>query len=111
MLAGYDLLVVPSACFETGPMVMSEAHAVGTPVVGTRIGAMAEVITDGVNGRLVEPGDWRGLAEVLREVALDPHGQIDRWRAALPTARTMDDIAADYGALYARLAARTAVGV
>jgi glycosyltransferase involved in cell wall biosynthesis len=105
ILAGYDLLVVPSACFENGPTVMSEAHAVGTPVVGTRIGAMPEVITDGVNGRLVEPADWRGLARVLREVAEDPRGQIDRWRAALPRARTMDEIAADYLALYARLAA------
>jgi len=106
ILAGYDVLVIPSVWFENGPTVMSEAHAVGTPVVGTRIGAMPEIITDGVNGRLVEPGDWRALADVLREIALDPKGTVDRWRAALPRARTMDEIAADYLALYASVVER-----
>jgi glycosyltransferase involved in cell wall biosynthesis len=100
ILAGYDLLVVPSVWFENGPTVMSEAHAVGTPVVGTRVGAMPEIIIDGVSGRLVEPGDWRALASVLREIARDPKGTVDRWRRALPRARTMDEITADYLALY-----------
>jgi glycosyltransferase involved in cell wall biosynthesis len=103
ILAGYDVLVVPSIWFENGPTVVSEAHAVGTPVVGTRAGAMPEVITDTVNGRLVEPGDWRGLAEVLRQIARDPPGQIDRWRQALPRPRTMDEVARDTLALYARV--------
>jgi glycosyltransferase involved in cell wall biosynthesis len=85
---------------------MSEAHAVGTPVVGTKIGAMPEVISDGVNGRLVAPGDWRMLAEVLRQVALSPGSTVDCWRKALPNARRMDEIAADYLALYARIQAR-----
>jgi glycosyltransferase involved in cell wall biosynthesis len=110
VLAGYDVLVVPSVWFENGPTVVSEAHAVGTPVVGTRIGAIPEAITDGLNGRLVEPGDWRGLADVLREIAGDPRGQIDRWRAALPRPRTMDAVAADYLTLYGRIAARPARG-
>ena len=78
-----------------------EAHAVGTPVIGTRIGGLAELITDGENGRLVRPGDWRALANVLREVATDPRQTIDRWRKALPPARTMNEIAADYLTLYA----------
>jgi glycosyltransferase involved in cell wall biosynthesis len=99
-LARYDVLCCPSVCHEGGPTVALEAHAVGTPVIGTRIGGLAELVTDGVNGRLVATGDWRALAQVLSEMADDPAGTIDRWRGALPRARTMDEIAADYLALY-----------
>jgi glycosyltransferase involved in cell wall biosynthesis len=88
---------------EGGPTVAIEAHAVGTPVIGTRIGAMPEIITDGVNGRLVPPGDWCALARVLQEVATNPAETIDRWRLSLPQARSMDQVTADYLSLYARL--------
>ncbi len=100
ILADYDVLCIPSICFENGPTVMIEAHAVGTPVLGTRIGAMPEIITDGMNGRLVEPRDVSSLAAALMEIARDPTGTVDRWRRALPPARTMDEIAADYLKLY-----------
>jgi glycosyltransferase involved in cell wall biosynthesis len=101
VLGRWDLLCCPSLTLEGGPTVAIEAHAVGTPVIGARIGGLAELVTDGVNGRLIPPGDWRGLATCLREAASDPAGTIDRWRAAVPPVRTMDDIAADYLALYA----------
>jgi glycosyltransferase involved in cell wall biosynthesis len=100
-LSNLDVLCCPSACLEGGPTVAIEAHAAGTPVVGTRIGGLAELITDGRNGRLVAPADWRALAAVLTDIALDPAGTVDRWRAAIPAARTMDDVTADYLALYA----------
>lgn len=100
VLAGYDVLCCPSIWFENGPTVVNEAHAVGTPVIGTQIGGMAEIITDGVNGRLVAPGDWRALADVLHDIARNPAGTVDRWRMHLPLVRTMDEIAADYLALY-----------
>ncbi|MFQ5668802.1 MAG: glycosyltransferase [Candidatus Binatia bacterium] len=77
-----------------------EAHAVGTPVVGTRIGGLAELVTDRVNGRLVGPGDWRALAVVFREMVADPAGTIDGWRRSLPPVRTMDQVVADYLTLY-----------
>ncbi len=101
VLAGYDVLCCPAACLEGGPTVAIEAHAVGTPVIGTRIGGLAEMVPDELDGRLVPPGDWRALAHVLRTMAADPTGTIDRWRRALPSVRTMDEIAADYLALYA----------
>lgn len=64
-----DVLVVPSYS-EVFGTVLSEAMAVGTPVVATRVGGLAEVVEDGVTGALVEPGDPEALAEgVLRVLA------------------------------------------
>jgi glycosyltransferase involved in cell wall biosynthesis len=100
VLAGYDVLCCPSLCLEGGPTVAFEAQAMGTPVIGTRIGGLAEVVADGVNGQLVAPGDWRALAVVLKAMAGDPLGTIDCWRQALAPVRTMDQIAADYLKLY-----------
>jgi len=105
-LRSLDLLVCPSLCFESGPTIALEAMAVGTPVLGTRLGAFVEIIKDAVNGRLVEPGDPVALAAALREVAERPSESIDRWRAGLTPVRTMDDIAADYLELYGNLLGR-----
>jgi glycosyltransferase involved in cell wall biosynthesis len=102
VLACYDVVCAPSRCFENGPTVLSESFGAGTPVIGTRIGAMPELITDGVNGALVEPGDWKALAGLLERVATHPE-TVDGWRRALPRARTMDAIAEDYEKLYAQI--------
>ena len=42
--------------------------AVGTPVVATRVGGLAEVVDDGVTGLLVEPGEPDALAAAVLEV-------------------------------------------
>ena len=73
--------------------------AAGVPVVGTNF-LISEIVTDGVTGRLVAPGDPRALAAIFAELAADP-GAIDRWRAALPAVRTMDDVTNDYLEMYA----------
>ena len=101
-LHGVDLLCCPSRTLEGGPTVALEAMGVGTPVVATRMGAMAEMITDGHNGRLYPPGDWRALASILRAVAESPGTTIDLWRRHLPDVRTMDEVTRDYLALYSR---------
>jgi glycosyltransferase involved in cell wall biosynthesis len=98
-LRGVDLLCCPSLTLEGGPTVALEAMAVGTPVVATKIGAMAEIIEDGVNGRLIAPGDWRALAQTLGEIEKAP-AILEQWRAALPPIRTMDDVVQDYLHLY-----------
>jgi glycosyltransferase involved in cell wall biosynthesis len=100
ILAEYDVLCCPSMCLEGGPTVAIESYAVGTPVIGTRIGGLAEMVTDGVNGRLVPPGDWKALAIVLSEMASNPAATIDRWKGALPSVRTINEVANDYLALY-----------
>ena len=100
LLAGFDVLVCPSRAVEGGPTIALEAHAVGTPVIGAAMPALTEYVHDGVNGRLVAPGDWRALAAALQKIAFDPAGTIDTWRMALRQPRTFAEIARDYLALY-----------
>ncbi|HZD04122.1 MAG TPA: glycosyltransferase family 4 protein, partial [Longimicrobiales bacterium] len=49
-----------------------EAMAAGLPVVAARAAALPEIVEDGVNGLLVEPGQAGPLAEALARVLLDP---------------------------------------
>jgi glycosyltransferase involved in cell wall biosynthesis len=67
LMRHFDVLVAPSHQEPFGT-VLSEAMAVGTPVVATRVGGLAEVVDDGVTGLLVEPGEPRALADAVLEV-------------------------------------------
>jgi glycosyltransferase involved in cell wall biosynthesis len=108
VLAGFDVLCCPSTWFENGPTIALESLGVGTPVVGTRLGNLAELIQDGVTGRLIAPGDDAELARVMEGIANEP-SIVDRWRTELPRVRTMNEIAAGYLALYEELMRERAV--
>jgi glycosyltransferase involved in cell wall biosynthesis len=97
-----DLLCVPSTWVEMLGLVSLEAFAVGTPVIGSDCGGTAEIVRDGVNGRLFPPGDVQALAAILAEVASEP-GLIDRWRRAIRPPRTVGDMANDYRSLYEQI--------
>ncbi len=100
VLSEYDVLCCPSLCAEAGPMVALEAFACGTPVIATRIGGLAEIVTPGVSGDLVEPGDWLGLSKLLRRIAENPAATVDGWRGNLPLPHTMAQVADDYLTTY-----------
>jgi glycosyltransferase involved in cell wall biosynthesis len=102
LLRSYDVLCCPSRCLEGGPTVGLEAMAAGVPVIGASVGGVAEIVTDGLNARLVPPGDVGRLAAALVEVASDPAGTICRWSRQLPAPRTMRDVTRDYLAIYRR---------
>ncbi|MGU3362396.1 glycosyltransferase family 4 protein [Methylobacterium sp. M6A4_1b] len=65
-------LVVPSHWYEGLPMVIAEAFSLGTPVVASRIGALADLVADGETGLLVPPRDPAGLARALDRIVDDP---------------------------------------
>ena len=101
-LRDIDLLCCPSRALEGGPTVALEAMAVGTPVLATRLGALEELLTDGVNGCLQAPNHAGALSQALARIAADPAGTLDVWRRSLPAVRTMDDVVDDYLRMYAR---------
>lgn len=75
-----DVLALPSD-YEPWALVVNEAVAAGMAVVATDVvGAAAELVRDGVNGRLVCAGDLGALVDALRDVTAP--GAIDRYKAA-----------------------------
>jgi glycosyltransferase involved in cell wall biosynthesis len=66
------LLVMPSLWYEGFPMTLLEAFARATPVIASRIGSLAELVEDGVTGRLFSPGDPAALATMIEAMLTDP---------------------------------------
>jgi glycosyltransferase involved in cell wall biosynthesis len=58
--------VVPSICFETFGLVAAEAMSYGLPVIASRIGALPEIVEDGVTGFLFTPGNSEELAGKMK---------------------------------------------
>jgi glycosyltransferase involved in cell wall biosynthesis len=80
------VMALPSSC-EGVPTALLEGMAAGRPVVATRVGHVASIVDDGVEGFLVTPGDIGTLAERLTRLLTRPElaasmGQAARTRAA-----------------------------
>jgi glycosyltransferase involved in cell wall biosynthesis len=71
-MAASRALIFPSLWYEGFPMTIVEAFAVGLPVIASRLGAMAELIDDGVNGLLYEAGDAAELTDCLNWAIAHP---------------------------------------
>jgi phosphatidylinositol alpha-mannosyltransferase len=71
VLAAADLLVAPSLGGESFGMVLTEAFAVGTPVVASDIAGYNDVVRDGLDGVLFGRGDATALAQTLLQLAYD----------------------------------------
>jgi glycosyltransferase involved in cell wall biosynthesis len=69
--AAFDALVLPSSN-EGTPVSAIEALAAGRPVVATRVGGVPDVVVEGEDGFLVEPGATGDLADRLAQLARDP---------------------------------------
>jgi glycosyltransferase involved in cell wall biosynthesis len=65
-------LAVPSTCYETFGRVIVEAFAMGTPVIASNMGAMAELVDNGRTGLHFKPGDPVDLAANVERLAADP---------------------------------------
>jgi glycosyltransferase involved in cell wall biosynthesis len=64
-------LFVLASSIEGLPVGLMEAAAAGLPVLSTRITAIPEIIKDGVNGILVEPGDEESIYRALKTLSAD----------------------------------------
>ena len=96
------------------PVSMLEAMSWGLPVIVTDVGAVAEVVTDGVEGFVVKPGDVNALADRLTQLGAD---SALRQRMGTAARRrvverfTIEGMAAKVAALYRVLSSRHRGGV
>jgi phosphatidyl-myo-inositol alpha-mannosyltransferase len=97
-----DVLCAPSLSGESFGMVLTEAFAAGTPVIASEIAGYSDVVTDGVDGILVPPGDPQRLAEELQRAHHEPQRLREMGAAARRSAqryawpRVADEVTAVY---------------
>jgi glycosyltransferase involved in cell wall biosynthesis len=90
LIAGFDVFVMASYS-EGMPATIVEAMGSGLPVVASDVGAVGELVQDGVTGLLVPPGDPGAVRAAILSLAGDPER-----RAALGAAGR-DRVAAEFG--------------
>jgi glycosyltransferase involved in cell wall biosynthesis len=108
--SAFDAFVLPSGN-EGTPVTAIEALAGGCPVVATRVGGVPDVVRDGEDGFLVEPGALVQLADRLELLATDPVLQArmgaagrERVLSRYSVERLIDDVDRLYRELLARKA-------
>ena len=99
LLQNYDLLVVPSRVLETGPLVVLEAFAAGVPVIGSKLGGIAEWIEDGINGFLIEANSPKAWSEVLQQLLIHS-ARLRQITSNIQPIRTMTDVTTEMLAVY-----------
>lgn len=65
LMAKAEVLVFPSEWYEGMPRTIIEGFAQGTPLISSRLGAMAEMIEHGRTGLLFDPGNAQNLANKI----------------------------------------------
>lgn len=81
-LARVSYMVVPSVWYEGFPRTIIEAFASGVPVIASRLGSLAEVVSDGRTGLLFNPGDDEDLAAKLAWAQSHPQDMVRMGQAA-----------------------------
>lgn len=73
IMPAFDVLVVTSVPLSEGiPTVLLEAMATGVPIVSTDVGAVREIIVEGVNGYVIPTGNIDACVVAIREVLTKP---------------------------------------
>jgi glycosyltransferase involved in cell wall biosynthesis len=68
--SGASFLIIPSIA-EGLPLVMLEGMSSGLPVVASKLSGMEQVVEEGINGILINPGDVEGLAQATSQLWAD----------------------------------------
>ena len=71
LMASADMGVLPTLAIEAFGLVVLEFMRHGVPVIATNQGGPREIITDGVDGILVPPGDATAIADAVGRLAAD----------------------------------------
>nr|MCU0405582.1 glycosyltransferase family 4 protein [Ignavibacteriaceae bacterium] len=97
-----DVFVL-STHYEGHPLAILEAMSFGLPVIATRVSSIQEVIEEGKNGLLVNPGDPNDLALALKKILTNDLLFSQLSEASLKTTReqqSVDDWARNLISLY-----------
>lgn len=86
LLAAIDLVLMPSQSEGLG-LAAIEALAAARPVIAFAAGGLPEVVQDGVNGRLVPPGDGGAFTRAVIETLRDSGRRFTYARGAAATAK------------------------
>jgi glycosyltransferase involved in cell wall biosynthesis len=71
-IAACDVMVHPAICLDVFGLTITEALAVGRPVIATRCGGAEAQLRDGENGLLVAPNDPGALSNALMRLVENP---------------------------------------
>ena len=76
IVRGARALVLPSECYENAPVVLLEAYGVGTPVLGSNLGGIPELIVENETGLLAQAGDVDSFATALKRYDDMPNAEV-----------------------------------
>lgn len=99
VLQNLDVLVVPSRWYENTPLVIQSALATRTPLIGTDLGGMSEIIKPDENGLLFTLNDAESLCKQLRRM-IEDHAYWQKLRDNIKPERTMSDMVDDIESIY-----------
>ena len=108
LLRWADVLALPSYS-EGLPYALLESMAAGVPAMATRVGAIPEVVADGVNGLLLEPHSPQAIAAAIHVLGRDRDALArmgEASRVTISERYSIGGLAAQLSTLYARLEAR-----
>ena len=77
LMGAARFIIIPTEWYEGHPRTAVEAFARGLPIIASRIGAMAEMIEDGVSGLSFAPGDAAGSPKKIRWALEHPDRMAD----------------------------------
>jgi glycosyltransferase involved in cell wall biosynthesis len=100
VLAGVDVAVLPSMWWDCAPLAAAECLAARVPLVVPRLGGLAEVVRDGVDGLVVDPLSAGALATALDRLAAEP-GLLERLQGGIEPPRAFGDYVDALEACYA----------
>jgi glycosyltransferase involved in cell wall biosynthesis len=98
-IASYDVLLVPSKCLETGPLVVLEAQAAGLFILGAALGGISELLANDDNAELIQPGNAAAWAAAISRLA-DRHHMTAPLSHKPRNVRTMSIVASEMTEIY-----------
>lgn len=104
VLAGLDVLVIPSIWAENSPLVVRNALLARLPIIASNVEGLTVYVHNGQNGLTFEPGDTQGLLECLTRFSNEP-GLVKQLSEGTPPTKTISEDAEQLLGIYRQLAA------